>query len=193
MIDNFEKIKKIMSFDDENDFYFFQAIKRRKDNPGMDKGEIAIKDWYVGSFEYFDKKIENMIEIATSHNARITMRVNKRNYKKASTKMLIELAKMIDSEQYRSSKKVFSSVCGKYSSDPVKKWIIDVDSEDMNNINEIKNVIQRSLPEGNKILMDIPSKTGVHIITKAFDLREFNKLFEKVEIKKDNPTNIYIP
>ena len=47
-------------------------------------------------------------------------------------------------------------------------------------------------PTGDKLLTTIPSKTGEHFIVKPFDVREFGKKYPTLEIKKDNPTNIYI-
>jgi hypothetical protein len=33
VIDNLELIKPLLSFEDENDFYYLQILKRKKDNP----------------------------------------------------------------------------------------------------------------------------------------------------------------
>jgi len=191
MIDNFEKILNIMSFDDENDFYFIQLIKRKKDNPDMKGDSVVIKDWYVSSKEYLLSKKDSMIEMANNYNARLTIRINKRNYKKLGLKMISDITQKLESENYKGLKSSFSSVAGQYSSDKDKKWIVDIDQEDLKNLNEIKNVINRSLPNVDKIICEIPSKSGLHLIVRPFDLREFNKLFS-VEIKKDNPTNLYI-
>lgn len=49
------------------------------------------------------------------------------------------------------------------------------------------------MPEGEKVLMELPTKNGIHLITKPFDKREFNKKYPLVDIHKDNPINLYIP
>ena len=48
MPNNSEKIKKYLSFGTD-DFYMIQIIKRRKDNPGMPRGEAIIRTFYVES------------------------------------------------------------------------------------------------------------------------------------------------
>ena len=191
MIDNFDKIISIMSFEDTNDFYFVQLIKRKKDNPDMKGDSVVIKEWFVSSVDYLLDKKESMIDMADKYNARLTIRVNKRNYKKLGLKMIADITQKLESENYKGLKSSFSSVAGQYPSDSDKKWIVDIDQEDLKDINEIKNVINRSMPDVDKIICEIPSKSGIHLIVRPFDIREFKKLFN-VEIKKDNPTNLYI-
>ena len=61
MIDNFEIIKKFLkehSLMEKNDFYFLQVIRRKKDNPEMTQHEFNIDNFYLNSFEDFDKKKE---------------------------------------------------------------------------------------------------------------------------------------
>ena len=192
MIDNFEKIINIMSFDNPNDFYFIQLIKRKKENTDMKGDSAVIKEWFVSSIEYLLSKKESMIEMADKYNARLTIRVNKRNYKKLGLKMIADITQKLENENYKGLKSTFSSVAGKYSSDPDKKWIIDIDSEDIENLEEIKRVINRSMPDVEKIISVVPSKSGIHLIVRPFDVREFKNLFKGIEIKKDNPTNLYI-
>lgn len=192
MIDNFDKIVSIMSFDDSNDFYFIQLIKRRKDNPDMKGDSSVIEEWFVSSVDYLLEKKESMIELANNYNARLTIRVNRRNYKKLGLKMISDIVNKIENENFKGLKSSFSSVAGQYSSDKDKKWIIDVDKEDLSKLEDIKRVINRSMPVIKKIFIEIPSKSGVHIIVRPFDIREFKKLYPNVEIKKDNPTNLYI-
>lgn len=192
MINNFDKIISIMSFDDPNDFYFVQLIKRKKDNPDMKGDSAVIKEWFVSSIDYLLSKKESMIEMANNYNARLTIRINRRNYKKLGLKMIADITQKLESENYKGLKSSFSSVAGKYASDPDKKWIVDIDSEDLEKLEEIKRVINRSMPDVEKIITEIPSKSGIHLIVRPFDLREFKKLFKDIEIKKDNPTNLYI-
>ena len=192
MIDNFNKIINIMSFDDTNDFYFIQLIKRKKDNPDMKGDSAVIKDWYVSSVDYLLNKKDSMIEMANQYNARLTIRVNKRNYKKLGLKMISDITQKLESENYKGLKSSFSSVAGQYSSDSDKKWIVDIDSGDLENLEEIKTIINDSMPNIDKIICEIPSKSGIHLIVRPFDVREFKKLFKDIEIKKDNPTNLYI-
>jgi predicted HicB family RNase H-like nuclease len=192
MIDNFNKIIDIMSFDDSNDFYFIQLIKRKKDNPDMKGESVVIKEWFVSSIDYLLSKKESMIEMADKYNARLTIRINKRNYKNLGLKMISDITQKLENENYKGLKSSFSSVAGQYSADKDKKWIIDIDSEDLIYLEEIKNIINESKPNTDKIICEIPSKSGIHLIVRPFDIREFKNKFKNIEIKKDNPTNLYI-
>ena len=195
-VNNFPQIRQLLNFTSKDDFYFVQILKRRKENPEMKNGVAVIKDIFIDSLKQFDNKTEEIIEMAHKHNARVTIRLNKRSYKKTALKTLIDISQKIDSEQYHATRHSFSSAAGKYHSDPNKTWILDIDMEDIYkglDTRQIKPLIEAAKPIGAKIIAEIPSKTGFHLITKPFDMREFSKAYPSIEIKKDNPTNIYIP
>jgi hypothetical protein len=109
--------------------------------------------------------------------------------------MIVDIANKIEQGQYKSVKNSFSSCAGKYSSDKDKTWLIDVDKVDIDNYNldNIINDINGYMPVGEKVITKIPSKTGYHLLVKPFDLRIFSEKYPTLEIKKDNPTNLFIP
>ncbi len=195
MTDNFDLIRSLLKFTSSDDFYFVQILKRRKDNPGLNTDVAVIKEYFVDSLEYFDKKREDMIEQATKNNARVTIRLNKRSYEKTALKVLVEVANRIDQGQYKAVKTAFSSCAGKFSADKDKTWLIDVDIEDLDkyNMDEVIADINASMPVGDKVICKIPSKTGYHLLVKPFDLRTFSQKYPTLDIKKDNPTNLFIP
>jgi ABC-type ATPase with predicted acetyltransferase domain len=195
MTDNFNLIRNFLEFTSTDDFYFVQILKRRKDNPGLNTDVAVVKEYFIDSLEYFDKKREDMIEVAIKNNARVTIRLNKRSYKKTALKMLVDVASKVEQEQYKSVKASFSSCAGKYSADKNKTWLIDVDSDDLAkyNMDEVINDINASMPVGEKVLCEIKSKTGYHLLVKPFDLRVYSQKYPTLEIKKDNPTNLFIP
>ena len=195
MTNNFDLIRPLLKFTSEDDFYFIQILKRRKDNPGFNTDVAVIKEYFVDSLEYFDKKREDMIEQATKNNARVTIRLNKRSYQKTALKMLVDVANKFEQGQYKAVKSSFSSCAGKYSADKEKTWLVDVDVEDLHKYNMDDAIvdINESMPVGVKVLGKIPSKTGYHLLVKPFDLRLFSQKYKTLELKKDNPTNLYIP
>lgn len=102
------------------------------------------------------------------------------------------------------------SACGQFASDPIKKWVIDVDDKSI--VNDVKN----HLANITTILLTLPTKNGFHFITTGFNpdlltetiteiVEEINKhgkkelrqikrkvpIFKDVEIKKDSPTILY--
>ena len=66
----------MLSFPEENSFYFLQVLKRRKDNPGLEKDMIHIADYYIYSIEQFDVLIHRVIDQCDSENARAYFRLN---------------------------------------------------------------------------------------------------------------------
>lgn len=195
MVDNFDKIRNFLTFNSVDDFYFIQILKRRKDNPTLNTDVAVIREYFVDSIEYFDKKRDDMIEQAIKNNARVTIRLNKRSYQKTALKMLVDVASKIEQGQFKSVKASFSSCSGKYSADKDKTWLIDVDSDDLlkYNMDEVIEAMTNSLPIGDKVLAKIDSKTGYHLLVKPFDLRTFSQNYPTLDIKKDNPTNLFIP
>ena len=186
----------MLEFNSTDDFYFVQIMKRRKENPEMKTGVAIVKEYFIDSLEYFDKKKEDMIEMAHKNNARVTIRLNKRSYKKTALKTLVDVASKIESGQYHAVKTSFSSAAGKYSADSNKTWILDIDMDDVYkglDTRQIKPILENAKPVGPKIIAEIPSATGFHLIVKPFDAREFTQKYPSIEIKKDNPTNVYIP
>jgi len=195
MQNNIDLIRSMLTFDGENDFYFVQIVKRRKDNPNMDKPQAVIRSYYVDSFKYFDDKVNTWIDYANKYNARVTIRLNKRLYKNVATKLLVEIAKRIDENNFKNLQSAYDSVAGKYSSDKDKKWIVDVDKGDLKNISlgELSDFINTLRNDVKVVKGFIPSLSGVHIITSGFNPNDFKKKFPKIEIKKDSFTNLYIP
>ena len=70
MIDNFDKIKSLLRFENDNDFYFLQIIKRKKDNPGLEKSEKTLKNYFIYSLDEFDALKPKVIDFCIENNAR---------------------------------------------------------------------------------------------------------------------------
>ncbi len=74
-----------------------------------------------------------------------------------------------------------------------KRWIVDVDTKDEEELLRIMKVVNIARPEGNKIYATIPTKNGYHLITGRFDVLMFQNVFPHVDIQKKNPTLLYLP
>ena len=75
-------------------------------------------------------------------------------------------------------------------------WILDIDEH----IDEArKTIIKKALkdipPEGDKFITEIPSKNGIHMIVKPFNLQKAQHILGafEIDVHKNNPTNLYIP
>jgi hypothetical protein len=197
MINNFELIKPLLKFENENDFYFVQILKRKKENPEQEGNSRVIKTYYITSQEYLEEKFKEMIILADLNNARVYINLNKRNFEKCALKTAQLILEQCINKDYKACKNAFDSICGRYSSDDDKKWVVDVDTKIMDVgiircINYQCEPISTSTLGANKIYVKIPTKNGFHLITTPFNCKTFNDKYPDIDVHKNNPTLIYI-
>jgi len=191
----------MLSFPDENAFYFLQVIKRRKDNPDLGKDMRHIADYYIYSLDQFDDLKQRIIDQCNAENGRAYFRLNRRDAKKVGMQVLKRTVDYIMSENYRAVKNAFASCAGEFHSDPNKTWIVDIDNVSIDTFNHSeehnrvrKLVYDLQLETGKEPIMNfIPTKGGIHIITRPFNLNKFKKEFPDIDVHKDNPTILYCP
>lgn len=202
MTDNFDLVKPLLEFPHKDSFYFIQILQRKKDHKGERLGgsnnnSRLIKAYYITSKEKLDIHREEMIKLAEVFNARVSINLNPRNFQKAGFHVLQKIANQMSNGDFYSIRKAYDSVCGEYHSEIDKRWLIDIDKEDLGKKDEIVgcvNLLQNKITnKPYKILAILPSKSGVHIITNPFNLEEFKKWYPTIEIHKNNPVNCYIP
>ena len=197
MIDNFDKIRSLLSFNSEDEFYFIQILQRKKDNPGNIHGSNnssrLIKAYYIDSFDKFDKQKDEMIQLANLFNSRIGINLNKRSYYKTAFNTLQKIADQMHNKEFKYVYRAWNTSCGIYNSVEDKIWILDVDDIGRKSNDILRFIEKECQPIGNKFIDIIPSKSGYHILTRAFDLSKFKDVYPDIEIHKNNPTNLYIP
>ena len=193
MVDNSEQIRKMLTFN-PNDFYFVEVVKRRKDNPNLSRSEKVIRNFYIDSFENYDNLLPIIIKLCDFENARAYLRINKRNYQKLAlpiTKRIVEY--MICSSE-KSIRTVFDSVAGEIHSDSDPKWIVDFDNESVANIEMVKVLTELQIEADREPMNEIiPTKSGLHIITRPLNLSKFRELYPAVDVHKDNMVILYCP
>jgi hypothetical protein len=218
MINNFDLLRPLLQFDKPGDCYFLQILKRRKDNPGMERDMEVIDNIFFYSVEDTEKKMTRVINTCNRENARAYLRVNRRNTEKLALMTLKKLTDYIISTDYKAAKNAYLSAAGENHSEPMKRWIVDIDRQEwmspvkdwedyknriINCINGLHGQANNDSAMRYKILTEIPTLNGIHIICNPFNLKEFNKEFEwhklihnptpAPDIHKDNPTLLYIP
>ena len=85
--------------------------------------------------------------------------------------------------------------------DPDKTWIVDIDNvsiETFNHSEEQKKirplVYDLQIDTGKEPIMNfIPTKGGIHIITRPFNLNKFKTQYPEIDVHKENPTCLYFP
>jgi len=194
MTNNFNIIRNFLDFSNPDTYYFLQILKRRKDNPNMDKDMVVIDDVFIYSLEQFNRMEDEIIKTCTAHNARAYFRLNKRSMKKSGMMMLKRVTDLIISENYKAIKNAYSSVSGEFHADEDKKWIVDIDNFDNTKLGQSlrTHAIYQNLEilqrETNRepLMEIIPTKNGLHIITRPFNLKKFKEMYPDVDVHKDN-------
>lgn len=199
MIDNINIITPLLKFDSEDDFYFLQILQRKKDNPMLRSNSRVIKNYYIKSVDYLLDRYEEIKTLCNVFNARASLRLNKRSFERIGFKCLENLANTMQNREYNHLMKSYDRACGLLNNEKEKKWVVDVDKEEVIWLEQIIEAIQGCKPDKDKVIAHIPSKSGVHLITSPFNTAEFkNNLAQKlittnIDIHKDNPVNLYIP
>lgn len=208
MVDNFKLIRDYLKFESEDDFYFLQILQRKKDGPGPNGVKVtgtnnkarAIKTYYISSVEYLDKIEGEVKHLCDYFNARAMIILSRRSYKQTALLEMVQVSNMILSSQYMNVKSAYNSSCVK-SKSLDKYFLIDIDEEDLAHKEFIKNYIQNEARNdevnyGERILLELPTKHGYHLITTPFDVRGLLKAYPKEKqefVHKDGPTILYVP
>jgi hypothetical protein len=196
MIDEFNSIKNFLKFETSDDFYFLQSLQRKKDGNNIGSDSRVIKNYYINSVEYLNEHYEEIKDLCNKFNARAMLRLNKRSYRKASLLALKKIADYIWNNEYRAARNSFDSACGEINNEKTKLWIVDIDKPyGSNHILEVSDFINKLPPFGgvSKIILELTTSNGCHIITTPFDLSKFKTKFPNIDVHKDNPINLYIP
>lgn len=196
-VNNVQKIRELLKFPDKNSFYFLEVLKRRKENPDLEKHAKLIRDFYIYSLEEFDVVAEKAIQLCEENNARAYFRLNMRDAKKVAFLYNKRLAELLITEDYKNIPRSYAAVVGEFHSDPDKTWVVDVDDEDYNEavikMHRVADYIKDLQPVGEKVVATLKTKNGIHLITRPFRLDVFKKDFPDVDVHRDNPTILYVP
>lgn len=181
MVDNFKLIRgyienKIINSKTwkEGDCFYVQLLRRQADDPLIDgkkdkkyHGNMhsrSIKDYLIRDLEHLDDVEEDIKTFCKEFNVRAYIRLNKRSYKKITTKMLKHIAEQIDSgETYASPYHLVASACGMANcAGKNKTWIVDLDKEYLPYEKDIIDMICQCMPISKEI-QEIYDKTNEHI------------------------------
>lgn len=204
MIDCIELIKDLLVFETNDDFYFLQILQRKKENPNLGSNSKVIKNYYITSTEHLIEKYDEIKSLCNMFNARASLRLNKRSFEKVAFKSLENFANVMQTKEYKHIMNCYDKACGLLNNEKQKKWIVDIDRNELVWLEQIINSVQESEPNGNKIIIQLPTKSGVHLITKPFNVIQFKENLKNelskysmneitIDIHKDNPINLYIP
>lgn len=200
MIDNIELIKPILNFERDHDFYMLYVLKRKKDQPESERSNHqsvrTIKSYCIKSVKHLEERYEEIKMLCEVFKARAYIHIQKQNHLDVSLDMMVSLAERVKNGQPNQAG-LFDSVVGQIKTQE-KRWVVDIDSKDVTVLLRIMHIINTAKPykEEPKVITNIPTKNGYHLITERFDVMEFQKYFlgeDAPEIQKKNPTLLYYP
>jgi hypothetical protein len=217
MIDNLEIIKPLLNFEEEGDFYMLYLLKRKKDQPEGEKDNHqsvrSIKTYCIESIDHLERRYDEIKQLCEMFKARAYIHVQKQNHFDVSLSMMVALAQRIQDGNHN-QKGLFDSVVGQLKTQE-KRWIVDIDTKDEsiistitdfinkncrpirtkseNHIHKLDGTFEITYDYVSKVITQIPTKNGIHLITERFDVMEFKKHFPDIDIQKKNPTLLFLP
>ena len=208
MTDNFNLYRKFITkvyggLPDTNEkgnldkYFVIELMRRGKDNPNMSAANYHFRNYYIYSWKDLDKYEKEIKDVCTLLKLRAYCSVNYKKMSQVALNTLAESARRIAAHDYKKFYNIFESCSGKYADKGNSVWVVDIDKENLDSINIIKHYINEVKPKNTeKILFEMPTKSGLHLITKGFDLKTFNdncknELGYKVDVKKNHLTLLY--
>ena len=199
LIDNFNLFKELLEFNNEDEFYFLQILVRGKDGHtekgvnGNNKNRL-VKYYTIKSVDDLIKKEDEIKKICDALNARAYIHPTKRSFKQVANETLrVTTDTYLSGNNIVGLKGAYSTACGKsYISDD-KKFVVDLDGDDIYNIVEYVNFIDFLCDPkaSNKFLYKVPTVNGFHLITLPFNTEKFKEKYPDIDIHKNNPTLLY--
>ena len=207
MTDNFSIIREYMrnlGIPEKKEFindkvFEIQLLRRGKDNPDLPAVNYSFKNYYVDSIELFDRYEDEIKKCCEMFRLRAYASINV----KSKTKLQLQCLKIISDNlcmgELKKPWKIFYKAFGNTKSDE-QRWLVDIDSKDIDYVGTICEIVNdcQSGFEQNVIQM-IDTKSGVHLITHPFNIKQFKDTFEMYypvvtdvpEIKKNHITLLY--
>lgn len=199
MTDNFNIFKKYIekgfsesTLEDCDTYYVIEILRRGKDNPELPAANIHFKNYYIRKIEDVDKYEEEIKILCNQFKMRAYFSVNYKSFKQVTLDTLAEIANRVANNDYKKPYNIFESCSGKYYHNSNKRWIIDLDNCDVksNKVKKCKNILDIIKPRGVEKLKEIvPTKSGVHLITAPFDVKEFEIVYDGT-FSLDDPNNL---
>ena len=207
MVDNFKLIENLLDFSEKNTFYFVQILKRRKENPEMKTGVSVIDNLYIYDLADMNKLKEKIVERCTKNRARAYINLNRLDTEKIAMYTVKQMMDYIILGDYKAVKNAYATACGSHHSEKSKRWVIDIDAEFLDKKDKLRSIIEELHQEiannKYKILAEIPTRSGVHIITNPFNMEKFRNMLPVafpegghvlgIDVQKNSPSVLFIP
>lgn len=192
MVNNLELLKPLLRFTGPRDFYYLTILKRKADDPLATKSCKVVEQYAIYSIEQLEKYMPQIIADCEHYNARAYLYVNRRDAETVGFVTMELLANYMRNKDFAAIRKAYWAAVGRTcSAGNDKLWVVDIDTKDPHAIDAVYSVLHNEVCT--RVELEVPTKNGVHLLTKPFNRQEFSKYYPDVDIHKDNPTILYIP
>lgn len=191
-IDNSELIRKFCPPIADGDSFIYTEMLDRSKKKG-NNGFRLVKTFYHRSVEEFDEQMPTIVKLCDLANVRACTRLSMRSYKTVGKRMTELVVEAALSDNWAGMKSLYNRACG--IAKPTRKlWLLDVDV-----IDDDTRDLGDKLRLSEKLVATVPSKKGLHYIVEPWNIDGVDgagfvtKYGLRVQLHKDNPTNLYIP
>ena len=205
MTDNFNRFKEFMRLPETEGgdaYYVIELVRRGKDCPDLPAANYHFKNYYIDSMQKYDKVQNEIRLLCRTLRLRAYVSVNRKSFRRVTMDTIAEMSRRAALDDFRRPHAVFESCSGKFVDKNDEHWLVDVDDFIGYNTQEhcvtISNFINDCRPYGDKIELMLPTKSGMHLITRPFDLNAFNGCMgvftdwiPRPEVKKNHLTLLF--
>jgi len=173
------------------EYFSVQIIRRGKDHPELPSANRTFCSYYIEEPGDLEKFREEIIRTTELFGCRAYVYLCRRNYQKTMLATIQEMSRRLLEGDYKKPWKIFDSASTSVKSS-VRLWVIDLDEpEHLKHVEDIRAAIEATEP-CKPIFAQIPTRTGIHLITYPFDVLKFYETWPGIDIKKTmSPTLLY--
>lgn len=207
MTDNFNRFREFMQLPEQEGgdaYYVIELVRRGKDCPDLPAANYHFKNYYIDTLAKYDKVQDEIRLLCRTLRLRAYVSVCRKSFRRVTMNTLAEMARRASLDDFRRPYAVFESCSGKDVGKDDKYWVVDIDDCPFESDSSTRKVAIRNFinqwcePKGDKVELELPTRSGVHFIARPFDLKEFNRLcseearLEEIpEIKKNLLTLLF--
>ena len=192
MIDNFEIIKPLLYFPDDDVYYHLQILRRGKDHPDMPAANRVIKSYFINQLESIDYLKDEIIGLCEYFGARAYINLAPKSVKKTAALEMKYLAQRMYEGDFKKIWKAWNTCAGEIKGIE-SRWVVDIDEKIIwSGIMDFIDTLEPYSAQ-TKYISNIPTKSGWHLITTPFNIMKFKEVYPDIDVHKNNPTILYIP
>lgn len=194
IVNNYELIHSLLSRLKEDGCVFdLMIIQRKKDNPKHKSGKIIYRKLLHDDQSLFNR-MDLIIRLCEEYKARAYINLNPKRKEDICKKLAMNAFQdFLYSHNYEPESLLWHAVGETKGVKSKRSWVVDIDHGYISDLPSIKKAIEEIHPIGDKVIMEIPTRSGVHLIAKPFNLQAFKSIHPNIDVHKDNPSLLYYP